>query len=266
MFVAIIDIGANFYFSSHFYSRGQFLKGLTEVMITVYIFITIVILWLIYFVVEYFSSEDFSPAWYSVAIIGFVLIYAGGSYAYDRISTTLKDREDAKNYTAWINRVENRHFESKKLGISFDYISESLYGKSVSVEEKDDVVSLKLGTNQEEDSGKLKVFSKDTPGDLLSFLRNKYSSSYSKCLFYKSEITPLPKTYEIVANDGYNCPKVGIEAKHISAIQDYYIMDKEKPNRYIFISLPDYPIDAIKPIPGDKNFVSPAWFETIKFD
>ncbi len=265
--IAIADIIAFFYFTSRSYqlSHTQWFAGFSETITTLGILGVLLLWWIVYFIL----TKDFAGIWVSLIL----LLIVGGYFVNYQLQTSAQKNQEKTDKLAWLAKAENKEYVSDKLGISFKYISESEFGGKVSIREDGDVITVTSEKGQY-DGGALKVFTKDAKTSLFDYLQIKYGKLYPNCRFSQfvtdnlNGWTPhFPENYSIVVMyrkiSEDDCPKIGVEVEHQTSIQNYFILDNNHPAKYIFLSLPDYPIEAYKP-KSEQDF-PPKWFETIVF-
>ena len=259
-------------------NQGEWLLGLSQAYVVICTLAAIAILWLIYFAI----IRDFKMMWIPGGIRIVLIILVIGFIVTTRYNDDPKNvdkqyqaslEKDYQKSLPWLNKVENKEYFSKNLGISFQYISPTEYGGVVEIKESDDIIKLNL----EKDSkggGAIKVFSKDTKFTLLDYLNKKYNKTNPLCRFatYTKEGlggTTLPSNYSVVVMygdpaTGEGCPVFGIEVEHKDGseyVLNYFIMDNSHPEKYIFLSVPEYGFPAYKR--KNANDFPPKWFETI---
>lgn len=218
-------------------------------------------------------TKDITQAWASILF----LVVITSMYTFSYVSSAVQKHIALKQKSAWLARTENKQFSSKKLGISFDYISEQEFsGKQVIVEEKDTSVTIELG-NDNTFGGEVRVFQKKEGSTLLSHLQNKYAKDFPKCRFmlvqhdgytYGGYGRNLISNQEFVTmyDDSYDngCPNIPTYVDVLKTHQTLYVMNKDHPEKYLFIRIPDYPIPTYKPT--KENEYPMKWYESIIFD
>lgn len=270
LFLGLADIIAIYVYNNLGRNSTQLFPYINQLIVTAIILAVLIIWWIIYFVI----TKDFSLLWIPIVLVLTIVIPIADSVLQPHIQA----RKDAQAKVVWLAEAKDETFHSDTLGISFKYISKTENGGNVSVQENKNIVT--INTRLYSESGALEVFSKDAHSTLVDFLKNKYGQSYPACTFTDTTssikdfntsngMSGLPKlsdTYSIVDMSGTlsdDCPKIGIEVKTITAIQNYFIMDNTVPSKYMFLSLADYPI--LSSVPKNPSDFPPTWYETITF-
>ena len=162
--VAIADLMVFFYYQSWSFqiSHTKLLAGFLETIVTLGIMFILLVFWIAYFVI----TKDFSHIW----IPSVLLIILAGYFLFGILSSVATDYKNNNDKASWLKKSNDLVYSSKKLGISFQYISESQYDGAITVQENGDNIYLNL-EKQPKGAGALKIFKKDGETSLLDYLK-----------------------------------------------------------------------------------------------
>ncbi len=261
--IGILSVLAMCYFQSAAYgiSHPQFFSGIQELLLAFFIFGIMTVWWVIYFAI----TKDWKQLWVPLILI-FIIVGAEVNF---RIRAAIFENNYQTSLDTWFATTRLLNFESKNLGISFQYLSSTPFGGVVSVKEEGDTIFVGDTVSKTSDGGAIKVFSKDPSLTLLEYLNKKYKSNYPSCIF--TDISSSTSTNSIVDMDrelgvgrDYLCPIIGIEVPHLASSYNFFISSKTHLDKYAFVSIPDDPVAGVQPKDrldsGDKK-----WFQTIAF-
>ena len=162
-------------------------------------------------------------------------------------------------------RLKELSFESKDWGFRFSYVSENRQAKPVSITYDHDIVRLVIG--HDENGGAIKLFKKPPEQSLKDFLKK----TYPDCEFHghdflgdaseKFDRYHFPKGYSLLIPKD-ECPTIGIEILS-TKVGRCFVMDMAHPDKYIYLVLPDYSVEAVKPSEAEPFPLS--WYDSIRF-